>query len=271
MTSGRRFYKMSGSGNDFVVFDARDGETAAFEEPERIRRLCERRHGVGADGVVIIAPSDRAHVRMAYFNRDGSRGAMCGNAALCVTRLAGLLGYAIGDDVRIETDDAVLSSRFVDGVPEVELSPVRSIRARADAPLEGGERAVGYAVVGVPHVVVLCADVATADVQGRGAALRSASWTGEEGANVNFVSRSDRGWSIRTYERGVEAETLACGTGTAASAALLQAWGLSGPETQLLTRSGCVLGVTLSARDGQSQPRLRGEGRLVFEGQLREA
>jgi len=267
---GRRFYKMTGSGNDFVVFDARDGSVHDLSEPSMIRRLCDRRQGIGADGVVIIEPSERADLMMKYFNSDGSRGAMCGNAALCVTRLASQLDLGDSAGMMIETDDGVLWSRLVHDRPEIELRPVRQVRGAVEERPEASERRHGYAVAGVPHVVVLCDDVNKVDVAGRGAALRRAGWTGPEGANVNFVSAEPEAWAIRTFERGVEGETLACGTGAVATAALLRAWGLAGLETALRTRSGCVLQVALREEDGELLPRLRGEGRLVFEGHLGE-
>jgi diaminopimelate epimerase len=267
---GRRFYKMSGSGNDFVVFDSRDGSVHDLSQPSMIRRLCDRRQGIGADGVVIVEPSARADVLMKYFNSDGSRGAMCGNAALCVTRLAGQLDLGDPAGMKIDTDDGVLRSRLVHDRPEIELRPVRQVREAVEERSEAGERRHGYAVAGVPHVVVLCDDVEEVDVPRRGAALRRADWTGLEGANVNFVSAEPGTWAIRTFERGVEGETLACGTGAVATAALLRTWGLAGLEIPLRTRSGCVLQVALREEDGELLPRLRGEGRVVFEGHLGE-
>ncbi len=270
MTRGRRFYKMSGSGNDFVVFDARDGDVRALAEPALVRRLCDRRQGIGADGVVIMQPSTRADVLMKYFNSDGSVGAMCGNAALCVTRLAADLGLANPTGMTLETDDGVLQSRVVADRPEIDLAPVREVRETAEGRPEPGEQRLGYAVAGVPHVVVLCEDVARVDVAARGSALRRAAWTGPGGANVNFVSPEGSQWAMRTFERGVEAETLACGTGAVATATLLRAWALAGAQTVLRTRSGCTLDVGLSESEGRVLPRLRGEGRLVFEGLLGE-
>lgn len=270
MTRGRRFYKMSGSGNDFVVFDGHDGDVHDVVEPSRIRRLCDRRQGIGADGVVIMQPSPRADLLMKYFNSDGSEGAMCGNAALCVTRLAAQLGLANPAGMTLETDDGVLQSRLVGDRPEVDLAPVRELRETSDEPSEAGERRLGYAVAGVPHVVVLCDDVGRVDVGARGSVLRRAAWTGPAGANVNFVSQGGSQWVMRTFERGVEAETLACGTGAAATATLLRQWGLAGSETALRTRSGCTLEVGLRDAEGSVLPRLRGEGRLVFEGLLGE-
>jgi diaminopimelate epimerase len=268
---GRRFYKMSGSGNDFIVFDSRDGDTQLLESAAVIRRLCDRRQGIGADGVVIIEPTQqRSAVLMKYFNSDGSRGTMCGNAALCVTRLAARLGLGREEAMTIDSDDGELASRLVGDRPEIDLQPLRQIRADAPAGLEAGEERIGYAVVGVPHVVVLCADVEDVDLAARGPGLRWAEWAGPDGANVNFVSRAGGAWSMRTFERGVEGETLACGTGAVASSAVLRAWGLTGAETALRTRSGCVLEVGLSEDSGRILARLRGEGRLVYEGVIGE-
>lgn len=270
MKRGRRFYKMSGSGNDFIVFDARDGSLEIPSDSSMIRRLCDRRQGIGADCIVLFEPSARVDILMSYFNSDGSRGAMCGNAALCITRLASQLGLAKASGMAIETDDGILRSRLVNDRPELELRPVRSVRETVEGGAEAGERRLGYAVAGVPHVVVLVDDVDQIDVPRRGEALRRATWTGPEGANVNFVSGRRGSWAMRTFERGVEAETLACGTGAVATATLLRRWGLDGPETGLQTRSGCVLEVALREHDGELMPRLRGEGRVVFEGWLGE-
>lgn len=270
MTPGRRFFKMSGSGNDFVVFDARDGDVRELADPARVRRLCDRRQGIGADGVVLVQPSPKADLLMKYFNSDGSEGAMCGNAALCITRLAAQLGLANPEGMTLETDDGILRSRLVGDRPEIDLAPVRELRETADGAPGAGERRLGYAVAGVPHVVVLCDDVGRIDVAARGSVLRRAAWTGPAGANVNFVSQEGSQWAMRTFERGVEGETLACGTGAAATATLLRAWGLAGAQTALRTRSGCTLEVGLRDAEGSVWPRLRGEGRMVFEGFLGE-
>jgi diaminopimelate epimerase len=261
---------MSGSGNDFVVFDARTEPAGALEQIAAIRTICARGTGVGADGVVFVEKPATADsdLLMKYFNSDGSRAAMCGNAALCVTRLAAELGAGPAAGMRLRTDDGVLTARFVGGLPEVDLRPVLDVRPETGIPVIPGEQRIGFALAGVPHLVVQCEDATVVDVAVRGRALRRHE-SMPQGANVNFVSRRRLGWLMRTFERGVEAETLACGTGAIATAVLLTAWGESTrPETELETRSGRKLTVTLDRSGGAWKPTLRGEGRLVFRGTL---
>jgi diaminopimelate epimerase len=266
------FYKMSGSGNDFVVFDARQRALEQLTQPDIIEQICARGTGVGADGIVLLLPSTEADVKMVYYNRDGSRAEMCGNAALCVTSLVARLDADAGDRVRLETDIGVLPgrSRAAGQTAEIELRPVSSIATDAEIAPGPGERRIGFADAGVPHLAVLVEDLERVEVMARGGALRRHRSL-SQGANVNFVAKAGRGWKMRTYERGVEAETLACGTGAVAVAALLRAWGESGDEAAIRTRSGAVLTVRLR-RDtgGRVIPTLCGEGRLVFTGQLEE-
>ncbi len=265
----RPFHKMSGSGNDFVFFDCRVQPSGELEEPDRIIALCERRSGIGADGVVFILPSPDHAYRMRYYNADGSLGELCGNASLCSVRLATELGYAPKGGFQFESDAGILTARLRDGLPEIDLDAVVDVQP-VFAPIEksGGESDLGFALAGVPHLVITCPDVEDADVLGRGAGLRSHPSLAH-GANVDFLSQGPSGWSMRTYERGVEGETLACGTGAVASAILLKEWGKSGgDQVSLTTRSGRTLDVTLRREDGAWYPSLRGEGRIVFEGRL---
>jgi len=289
--AGRRFFKMSGSGNDFVFFDRRQGWEPALEEAAFITQLCARGTGVGADGVVVLGPAEsppgsavdpsvsHAAVAIRYFNADGSRAALCGNATLCTASLAARLGAveAAGGDFGIDTDAGVVTARIRDGEPEFDLPAPEGVAL--DLPEDGvlgrrhGEQRLGFAVAGVPHVVVLVPDVERTDVSGRGRAVRHAAELAPAGANVNFVSRCSEGWAIRTYERGVEGETLACGTGSAATAVLLAAWGLETGDVSLRTRSGRTLVARLrGTRDGGTPSplavSLRGEGRLVYTGDL---
>jgi diaminopimelate epimerase len=265
--AGLPFYKLTGSGNDFVFFDLGSELGSRWVGTDWIRALCARGTGVGADGLVLLRrqPDAGPMVFIHYFNADGSAAALCGNASLCTVRLASLLG--VGDEVTIVTlGGSTVVGRLVDGQPEVDLDPVSGLVP--DQPVAvrpAAARRIGYAVVGVPHVVVLVDDVATIDVAAVGAPLRRDPLLGADGANVNFVSASEP-YRIRTFERGVEGETLACGTGAVATAALLVAWGLAASPVSLTTASGSVLTVRL----GSSKASLAGEGRLVFTGVLPE-
>jgi diaminopimelate epimerase len=267
---GRQFYKMSGSGNDFVMVDARETAPGALERPEVIQALCAPGTGVGADGIVFLEPSRVADVRMRYINRDGSLAALCGNASLCTTRLAVELGAASAKSLTIESDSGVLKARFRDGIPEVDLQPVTGVQECFEAPLTAGERRIGYMLVGVPHLCILCDDVEAVDVVSRGRPLRRHPALAQ-GANVNFLSKGEGGqWLMRTYERGVEAETLACGTGSVASAILLTVWGEVGGDVEITTRSRRSLRIRLR-REGEAWfPSLSGEARVVFVGNLAE-
>lgn len=268
--AGRAFYKMSGSGNDFVMIDARTDPPGRLADPAVIQQVCARGTGVGADGIVFLEPSDKAAVRLTYLNADGTRADLCGNATLCTTRLAIELGMGTPSGFDIETDSGVVAARVAGGRPEIDLQPVTEVNPAADLPLEVGERRIGFAVVGVPHLVILCDDVSVVDVVGRGRPLRRHASL-EHGANVNFVSGDRYGrWRIRTYERGVEAETLACGSGSVATGILLTAWEEASGTVQLETRSGRDLHVQLRREGAQWFPSLGGNAAVVYEGLLAE-
>lgn len=265
--TGTRFWKMTGSGNDFVVIDARHGMPPGIDAPDAIAALCSRTDGVGADGVVFIErhPSNAFAIR--YYNRDGSRGELCGNASLCSASLAVRMGLAGKGAFSFNTDIGAVRAAVADGTPEISLAPVQSLRPDVPIPIAPGERRIGFADTGVPHLVVLVDDTSTVDVPGRGSELRRHPSL-EHGANVNFVSKGPAGWRLRTYERGVEAETRACGTGSVATAALLVAWRLASPgPTAIITSSGRTLTPSIPAMAGDPTS-LRGEGRVVFEGTI---
>jgi len=271
---GLPIYKMTGSGNDFVMVDGRVSAPEQWSTSD-IRAACARGTGVGADGVVFLLPgSAPGSVRMIYFNSDGSRAAMCGNAALCSTRLAGRLGLAGTSDMRLETDAGTYDSRVAPAPDQAELglAPMAAPRAVEQILLGAGERRLALGLVGVPHLVLVVEDVDRIDIMGRGRELRTHPALGPEGANVNFLSPAGDagGWRMRTYERGVEAETLACGTGSVAAACALDAWELSPLPTVIHTRSGRRLEVRATRRPGgdYGDVWLIGEARLVFRGVL---
>ena len=267
---GRTFYKMSGSGNDFVVVDAMTMPGDELIRESVVQAICARATGVGADGLVLLEPSNVADYRMTYLNSDGSRADLCGNASLCSARLASELGLLPGRSFHIETDAGILKARLLEDGPEIDLQPVADVRQNLPFGLEDGERAIGFALAGVPHLVVRVDDCATVDVHERGRRLRNDPSL-EHGANVNFVSRdANATWRVRTFERGVEGETLACGTGAVATAILLAEAGEINEVVSLTTRSGRALRVRLSHDGARWLPSLAGEARIVFQGNFGE-
>src|SRR5688572_4734413 len=148
---GREFFKMSGSGNDFVFVDTRTEAPGSLAAREIVGAICSRGTGIGADGVCFFDRSDKATVKLVYLNADGSRADLCGNATLCTARLAKELGVVKDGEFTIETDSGVMGARFVDGRPEIDLLPAQDIRSDAKLPLKPGEGRMGFALVGVPH------------------------------------------------------------------------------------------------------------------------
>ncbi len=294
--TGLPFTKMTGSGNDFVVFDGREVSADLVTRPEVIRSICSRHNGIGADGLVLLEPvissaqadgapehglpeTGAGAIRLRYFNRDGTLGELCGNATLCSTALVVARGLSPADRVSLLTDAGPVRSRVTGSEPEIDIAPVTQVIPQL--PLEAGLAAsaqrVGYARVGVPHVVLLLSDSAALEriepIAG-GRPIRQAASLQPDGANVNWVApTADGRWAYRTYERGVEDETLACGTGAIAAAILLTTWGLASGAVTLVTRSGRPVTVRLTrsaAEPAQWQPSLRGEGRVVFRGTIEQ-
>jgi diaminopimelate epimerase len=273
MSPGTVFYKMTGSGNDFVMLDGRYTVPSAWP-PDRIARTCDRRMGVGADGLVILTPEPLGPIRMQYWNRDGSLATMCGNAALCTTRLSAYLELAQPDLMILRTDAGDVRTRCSGPEHLAEIClPGFPVPKRLEIVPGPGESEFYLSTVGVPHLVVLTDKVAKVDVLKRGRELRYHPLLGPTGANVNFVSPSADGadgpWLIRTYERGVEDETLACGTGTVAAAVSVQVAGLRRLPGDWQAGSGVLLAVAGTIVDDRVEEAwLCGEGRLVYTGIL---
>lgn len=274
---GLVFYKMTGSGNDFVMLDGRH-TTPADLTVERVRGLCDRRLGVGADGLVLLTPEGGGRVRMDFWNCDGSRADMCGNAALCSTRLAAFLELGPAAEMQLVTRAGTFPVRSLPGPAQhAELHLPDFPLPASPAGLEPGpgEAPSTLATVGVPHLVVEVQDLERPDLMERGRTLRSHSLLGPPGANVNFVApATERGpasgrWCVRTYERGVEGETLACGTGAVAVAVALVQAGKASFPVEIVTRSGRPLSITATLSSGHAREVwLAGEGRLIFTGVL---
>ncbi len=209
---------MNGAGNDFIVLDNRFYAFGADELPHLARTLCRRHAGIGADGLLALAPSenDAYHFRMLYYNADGSRGTMCGNGARCLARYARQAGFD-HDTLIFETDAGVYRA---DVPPEIEAPVTLHVPSpRGYRAVEVNGEAALFIWTGTEHVVLFRESVAAVPVLEQGPALRYAEALAPRGANVNFVEvQQDGVLRVRTYEKGVEAETQACGTGALAAA-----------------------------------------------------
>jgi diaminopimelate epimerase len=269
---GAAFFKMTGSGNDFVFLDGRVHQLEDWPR-ERIAAVCDRRNGAGGDGLVLLVPDAPGRVRMHYFNADGGRADMCGNAALCSTRLSARLGMTRPEQMELATDAGVLQTRCVGPgeMAEIRLTDGARPVTPAGLTLEPGERWMALATVGVPHLVIRVDDIEQVDLDRRGRALRWHAALAPAGANANFISAplaAGGPWLIRTFERGVEGETLACGTGTVAAALALAGHAEANLPVPFLSRGGAPLSVsaTLDSDGAAHDTWLCGQGRLVFEG-----
>ena len=266
---GLPFFKMTGSGNDFVFFDGRSVDAARVTQPQVIRAICDRHNGIGADGIVVLeVVGPDAHVRILYFNSDGSAADLCGNATLCSTTLSSMLGMVDGSDVLLETPAGIIAGHRGPDGPAIQMGPASLATLSSPIATSVGELRVGFVQAGIPHLVLLVEDADAIDLERRGPELRRHPATGVAGANVNWVSRRPDGtWRYRTFERGVEGETLACGTGAVATAVQLVAWGEASSPVRIRSSSGKELRVKLEQAAPESWvPTLSGEGRIVYRG-----
>jgi diaminopimelate epimerase len=261
-----RFVKMSGAGNDLVLVDHREGFLRGREELFA-RVACDRRRGIGADGVILVEDDDELDFAVRFFNPDGGEYGLCGNGARCIPRFAAEIGFR-GPEYRFRSPAGVHRAARIDARSAwVELNPVREIRLDVEVDLEGSPARMDWGDIGVPHGAFWTPNVAAAPVATWGAHLRSHPAFGPQGTNVSFVEKvgEDR-LRIRTFERGVEGETLACGSGSAVVATIARARGLTGDRVELEVRSGDVLAVQL-APDGGG-PRLEGPVARTFSGEI---
>lgn len=288
------FYKMHGCGNDFVFIDNRAARVPEADMADWARAVCRPHTGVGADGLVFLeaaSPAWKARPAGAaraadtadggprpdyiwhFYNADGSRATMCGNASRCAALLAVRLGLA-GPDHLIGTDAGLVraSVNQEEGTAEVELPPVRDVRPAVSLDVGGASFLVLHADTGVPHAVIFMdsdAEVEAADVRRAGAAIRYHPHFAPAGVNVNFAAViAPSVLRLRTYERGVEDETLACGTGAAATAYLAFRQGLTGPDARLVTSGGETLGIRIRGDERGDRPLLSGRASMAFTGEL---
>ncbi len=236
------FYKYEGAGNDFILINQLGGEVLQSHEPTFIARLCDRRFGIGADGLILLCPHPEFDFEMVYFNADGRASSLCGNGGRCITAFAHFLG-AIGTAAHFLAIDGPHRAKVVraDWV-ELEMLPVEKVEESPDA---------SFVDTGSPHWVQAVASLDGFDVVTEGRRIRYSERFRERGTNVNFVCGDASQLQIATYERGVEDETLACGTGVTAAAIV------AAKNSQ---RTG-EFNIPVSAKGGDLSVRLHYDGR----------
>jgi diaminopimelate epimerase len=263
-----RFTKMNGAGNDFVMIDNRSGEVRL--SAEQISRICDRHRGVGADGVLLVEPArNGADFRMRYYNRDGGEAEMCGNGARCFARFAQRVAGA-RDEMSFETPAGVIGARLEGEQVRLMMSEPHDLRLGLKISAGGKVWPAHFINSGVPHVVIPVSKIAELDVNVAGEEIRKLEMFAPAGANVNFLEkRGAEKIAIRTYERGVESETLACGTGVVASALVFAATEKVRGPISVLVKGGSELSVGFE-REGErfTKVTLTGPAEFVFEGTI---
>jgi diaminopimelate epimerase len=263
-----RFSKMNGAGNDFVLIDNRVGDLQLA--PDQIVKICDRHRGVGADGVLVLErAANGADFRMRYYNADGGEAEMCGNGARCFARYASRVAGP-KEELSFETPAGMIGATLQGELVRLEMSEPKDLRLGITIPLPDRQVAAHFVNSGVPHVVVPVDDLESVDVRALGLAIRRHDLFAPKGANANFLKEcGERQIAIRTYERGVEDETLACGTGVVASALIFAALkNVSGP-IGVLVRGGNELLVGFDRSGDQfKNVTLTGPADFVFEGTI---
>ena len=265
------FTKMSGAGNDFILADDRAGKLAGLSR-DQVQRLCHRQFGIGADGLMLLVParSGKADFAWQFWNSDGSDAEMCGNGARCFARYVQRETRWTKPTLTFETTAGVITAEFHGERVTVNLTPPHALKLREKVPAAAGVLEVSSLNTGVPHAVVFVADANQAMVQQLGSELRFHAHFKPRGTNVNFTEVKGPNFiRVRTYERGVEGETLACGTGVSAAAMVsAKLHGFQSP-VRVEVQSGDLLEVGFREQDGQfSEVRLTGPATFVFEGRI---
>ncbi len=266
---GTEFFKLSGSGNDFIVLDNRRRVVAEDEMVPLAQALCPRGRSIGADGLILLEDSDRVDFRWRFFNADGSEAEMCGNGGRCAARVAHLIGLA-PEKMVFETLAGDIRAEILPGEIKLEMVPPADLRLDYALAVDGRELTLSSLNTGVPHVVIWTDDLERAEVIDLGRKIRYHETYRPAGTNVNFVQvLGPDTMAIRTYERGVENETLACGTGAVAAALIGGVAGRVKSPAGMKTRGGEELRVHFRFdRDRFQDVYLQGGARLIYRGVL---
>ncbi|WP_282116495.1 diaminopimelate epimerase [Cellulophaga baltica] len=252
------FYKFQGTGNDFVMVDNRQN-IFDKENTERIAFLCDRRFGIGADGLILLENEKDLDFKMVYFNSDGNESTMCGNGGRCLVAFAKHLGIII-DSASFNAIDGLHKASIKEGLVSLQMKDVEEIKEKPNAV---------FLDTGSPHHVQMVTGLEDYQVKKEGARLRYGVY-GEKGSNINFVEQIDAtSFSVRTYERGVEDETLSCGTGVTAAAIAMHKTGKTTNSEVFIKALGGDLNIKFEVNDKvYSNVFLTGPAKFVFKGEI---
>ncbi len=271
------FYKMSGCGNDFIIIDNRKKVVDENNLPDFIANVCRRKMSVGANGLILVENSETVDFKWQFFNSDGSRAEMCGNGARCVARFA-YINRIAGTDMAFETDAGIISAKVINDRVKIKMTDPEGLETDYKIELEKGPISVSSINTGVPHVVTELDNIDNAEIVTLGREIRFHKHFAPAGANVNFISSVNHkdfentgNLVIRTYERGVEDETLACGTGAVASAIVIAYKYRIKSPINFTARSGGILTIHYNEKQGQFYDIfLEGDARIIYKGELWE-
>ena len=264
------FTKISGAGNDFILVDNRSGALKG-DLKKLAKKLSDRKRSIGADGLILLERSKQSDVRMRILNPDGSEAEMCGNGARCMARFA-VDQKITGPKLSIETNAGVIYAQVRGEVVKAKMVDPWDLKIGFRVTIKGSRAALNFINTGVPHAVRLVNSVSTCDVKNLGRAIREHRYFAPNGTNVNFVAlRRGNEIDIRTYERGVEDETLACGTGAVASAIISAETEKMASPVVVETRSGEKVKVHFEVAEGNfKNVYLEGSAKLVYEGVIND-
>ncbi len=265
------FYKLSGSGNDFIIIDNRNNVVDKKDLSNFIKSVCRRKMSVGADGVILVEDSDTVDFKWRFFNSDGSTAEMCGNGARCVARFA-YINKIAGSVMSFETESGIVSAQVTQDRVKIKMPDPTDLMTDNTLDLGNGSLSVSSINTGVPHVVVNVDSIDDVKVVKLGRKIRFHERFAPAGTNVNFICpQKDDILAIRTYERGVEDETLACGTGSVAGAIVMAyKFRIKSPINVMPRSKGCLT-IHFKEKKGKFYDiYLEGDARIIYKGELWE-
>ncbi|MBE05778.1 MAG: diaminopimelate epimerase [Verrucomicrobiaceae bacterium] len=264
-----KFTKMDGAGNDFVIIDNRDLNVSL--DKDTVAKLCDRHRGIGADGFMAVESSqENGDYRMRYYNSDGNEAEMCGNGARCFARFVHNLKDHENKTIRIETVAGMITAEIFENDVQIMLSNPFDLKLNIPVKINEQPELIHFINTGVPHAIMVVDELDTINIKKIGSAIRHHEVFAPEGTNANFQKKDSLNTlSIRTYERGVEDETLACGTGIVANALIHDQLNDISPPVFVNVQGGDTLKVCWEKEnDSYENVTLTGPAEIVFEGKI---